>query len=53
MVKRVLIGHANSRDSGGVLIPHVTPKGLVNVVYAYKVSIGSSIALSSIQHRPR
>ena len=53
MVKRVLIGHANSRDSGGVLIPHVTPKGLVNVGYAYKVSIGSSIALSSIQHRPR
>lgn len=52
MVKRVLIGHANSRDSGEVLIPHVIPNGVVNVVYAYKVSIGSSIALSSIQRGP-
>jgi hypothetical protein len=36
-VKRVWIGHANSRDSGacGVLIPLLTLQEVVIVVYAY------------------
>lgn len=35
MVKRVWIGHANSRDSGGVLIPLIRVHARVVTVYAY------------------
>jgi hypothetical protein len=35
MEKRVWIGHANSRDSGGVLIPLLTLREVMGVVYAY------------------
>ena len=43
-MKRVWIGHANSRDSGGVLIPLLTPRDAVKAMHTTLEMLKYSVA---------